>query len=244
MIRAYFDGVGNNPKSERDSTQYYVSSIKDLAVIIDHLNKYPLITQKRADYVLFKSVVEMINRKEHLTIEGIKKIVAIKASSNNGLTEELKAAFPDVIPVPRPLVADQVVQDPNWLAGFVEGEGCFSVQINNSSSHKSGFQVQLRFYITQHSRDYELIKNLEVYLGCGRIISNVSAINFVVSSLSHITEIILPFFEKYPLQGAKTLDYADFCRVAELMKAGGHLTKEGLEEIHKIKSGINRGRSK
>ena len=49
----------------------------------------------------------MMIRKEHLTMEGLQKFVAIKASINLGLSaprEELKKAFPDIIPVKRPLV--------------------------------------------------------------------------------------------------------------------------------------------
>ena len=68
-------------------------------------------------YGLFKQIVEMINRKEHLTTPGLHSIIAIRATINNGLTERLKAVFPDVLP-PRPLVANQSIQDPNWLAVF------------------------------------------------------------------------------------------------------------------------------
>jgi hypothetical protein len=46
-------------------------------------------------------------------MEGLRKIVGIKASMNKGLSEELKAAFPDTISVPRPLVKDQEIKDPN-----------------------------------------------------------------------------------------------------------------------------------
>ena len=67
-----FFGVGKI--YEYGSMAYYkVTSIKDLAVIIDHLDKYPLITQKRADYELFKMVILLISQKEHFTIEGLKK---------------------------------------------------------------------------------------------------------------------------------------------------------------------------
>jgi len=55
----------------------------------------------------------MTSRKEHLTIEGLRKIVAIKASMHLGLSKELKVAFPNIIPVKRPLVVDQVITDPN-----------------------------------------------------------------------------------------------------------------------------------
>jgi hypothetical protein len=54
--------------------------------------------------------------------------------------------------------------------------------------------------------------------------------------MSDIEYNIIPFFEKYPLQGFKLLDYVNFCKVAKLMKEKSHLTAEGLEEIIKIKA--------
>jgi hypothetical protein len=49
-------------------------------------------------------------------------------------------------------------------------------------------------------------------------------------------------FNKYKIIGIKSLDYLDFCLVAELVNKKAHLTKEGIEEIRKIKSRINRSR--
>jgi len=43
-------------------------------------------------------IIDLMSRKEHLTIEGLHKIVAIKASLNLGLSDKLKVAFPNVIP--------------------------------------------------------------------------------------------------------------------------------------------------
>jgi hypothetical protein len=54
-----------------------------------------------------------MEEKEHLTEAGLAKMVEIKASLNQGLSEELKTAFPDVLPVPRPTEVDQIIQDPN-----------------------------------------------------------------------------------------------------------------------------------
>jgi hypothetical protein len=39
--------------------------------------------------------------------------------------------------------------------------------------------------------------------------------------------------------GVKKDDFEDFCKVVDIMKVGGHLTPEGLEEIRKIKAGMN-----
>jgi len=113
LIQSYF-GVGNITKHGKDSVQFQVSSLKDLTnVIIPQFERDPFITQKQADFILFKEIVHLMSRKEHLTIEGFRKIVAIKASLNKGLSDKLKEAFPNVIPVPRPIVVDQVIKDPN-----------------------------------------------------------------------------------------------------------------------------------
>ena len=76
------------------SLKFRVQSVKDIQVIVHHFEKYPLRTQKFADYKLFKQAVELMEQKEHLTEAGLAKIVAIKASMNRGLSAELKAAFP------------------------------------------------------------------------------------------------------------------------------------------------------
>ena len=49
-------GVGNISQKKKGSCTYYVNSVKDLIEVINHFDKYPLITQKLADYLLFKRV--------------------------------------------------------------------------------------------------------------------------------------------------------------------------------------------
>lgn len=83
------------------------------------------------------------------------------------MSDTLLAAFPNTKPVQRPLVVDQVIKDPHWLAGFTSGEGCFLIRILKSPDYKGGAQVILRFQITQHSRDTLLMESLMEYLDCG-----------------------------------------------------------------------------
>lgn len=97
-------------------------------------------------------------------MEGLRKIVAIRASMNWGLPSAIEAApffqiLFQFLPG-RPSVLDCKIKDPNWLAGFTSGEGCFLVRIINSSSHRLGFQVLLVFKLTQHSRDEQLMRSL------------------------------------------------------------------------------------
>jgi len=84
-----------------------------VGVIIPFFNKYPLLTQKRVDFEIFKQIIELINNKEHMTLIGLQKIVNLKASLNTGNSDELKTAFPDTIPVVRPLEKFKGIPDPN-----------------------------------------------------------------------------------------------------------------------------------
>jgi hypothetical protein len=246
LIKSFF-GVGNiQPKKKRDMVLYQVTSIKDLAVIISHFNKYPLITKKRADFELFQLAFKLVNRKEHLNTKGFTEILSIKAVLNNGLSTQLETAFPNIIPYLRPEVLTHPIKEPQWVAGFTEGEGCFNVSVRKSNSTKSGVQVILRYKITQHVRDSVLVSNFIEYFGCGNftVRPNNTACDFIVSNFSDICKVIIPFFDKYPLFGVKAKNYADFKKVVEIMRVKGHLTDSGLEEINRIKAGMNSFRDK
>ena len=82
------------------------------------------------------------------------------------------------------------------------------------------------------------------YLGIGKIYKYPEklAVSIYIIKYTDITEVIIPFFNKYPIDGIKLNDYQDWCKIHKLMNEGLHLTLEGLNEIQKIKSGMNKGR--
>ena len=164
-LKSYFK-VGYISKGSSNSFYYGVSSISDLNdVIIPHFLNYPLLTKKQADFKLFKLVIDLINLKEHLTTEGINKIVSIRASLNTGLPNTLKLDFPDIIPFPRH--SDELTThfEPHWVDGFVDGESCFSIDIYKDKT-KTGFTPKLTFQITQHARDTVLMEMFIKYFNC------------------------------------------------------------------------------
>lgn len=67
-------------------------------------------------------------------------------------------------------------------------------------------------------------------------------VDYVVTKLTDITDKVLPLFHKNPIQGVKYLDFLDFVSVVKLMNNKIHLTEEGLDQIRKIKAGMNRQR--
>ena len=60
-----------------------------------------------------------MNRKEHLTREGLIKVLSIKESINLGLSDSVKSAFLGIVAVERPIISNQKILDPYWLAGLL-----------------------------------------------------------------------------------------------------------------------------
>lgn len=237
-----FLGVGKiYVKATTSSVEYRVFSVKELKVVLDHFDKFPLISQKYADYFLFKQAYQLWVNKEHLTPEGLRKIISIRASMNNGLSGPLKEAFPDITFALRPVKENISIYNPQWLAGFTSGEGSFGVKVRNAKDNKSC--VELIFQINQHDRDKQLLACIAEYLKCGKIYKHSkNAVVYRVSKTSDLTEIIIPFFLKHPILGIKALDFKDFCSILALIKNKAHYTKEGLDKIIQIKANMNTGR--
>lgn len=258
QIKDFFGGIGQiynskspvnygadkakNPSSKLNN--YIISSNKELLILVNHLKNYPLLTQKGGDFLLFKEVVELFKNKAHLNIDGLYQVVNIKASINKGLSEYLNSEFKSVVPVLRPIIKTESIPDPNWLSGFASGEGNFYIKISKGSN-KIGYRVQLKFRLVQHSRDRILMEIISKYLKTGKLYnySEKSAVVLEIFKFSDIINVIIPFFEKQPILGLKELDFLDWCKVANLMKEGKHLTSEGLSKIRSIKEKTNKGRS-
>lgn len=245
QIQQYLGGIGSIGKSG-NMVFYSVSNIKDLTnIIIPFFSKYPLLTQKAADFLLFKTIVNLIYNKNHLTIEGLNQIINIKASMNIGLSEIIKSNFNNIVAVNRPIINTKNIPEPQWITGFVNGEGTFDVKIYKSKT-KTGFAIQMRFRIPQHARDTQLIEVLIKYFGSGKLEKHTQfeAVTLVIVKFSDIKDKIIPFFELYPLVGVKQKDFLDWCHIAKLINNGSHLTIEGLTIIRQIKDGMNKGRAK
>ena len=132
-----------------------------------------------------------------------------------------------------------------WIAGFVDGEGCFHVGINRHPEMTAGFQVLPEFTVVQHERDAQLLHALKAHFGCGVVRSNHDRrLAYRVRGLRHLAERIVPFFEKHPLRSKKRIDFAKFRRVVIKLERGEHLSAAGVEEIRRIAAQMKSVRSR
>ena len=89
--------------------------------------------------------------------------------------------------------------NPYFISGFVDGEGCFLVQISRNSEIKIGWRVKITFTVVLHSKDKIVLEYIKNYWSVGGITKHgTQSYQFRVSSEKDLA-IILEHFDKYPL---------------------------------------------
>jgi LAGLIDADG endonuclease len=156
----------------------------------------------------------------------------------------------DIVGSDKPTGADNQQERPlaaEWVVGFVDGEGCFSIPIFRNRSCRLGWQVQPEFAVVQGERSASVLFALEAFFGCGVVSVNRRNDNhrqdmwrFSVRRLADLQKRIVPFFEANPLRTAKACDFAGFAAVICLMARGDHLSMDGLSQIAAIAMTTNR----
>nr|AAB50391.1 intronic endonuclease [Cyclocybe aegerita] len=242
-------GVGNVRKNSKTTALFRVDNLKELQVIINHFDKYPLVSFKASDYIIFKKCYNLIMQKQHLTQKGFEEILSLKYKLNKGLPDNLKKTFPHIIPIERPEYIFINIPNPYWISGFASGDSTFSVSIENSNN-KLGKRVRLIFGTCLHIRDKELLIGMANYFYNSFENLNKSVLNkqnklsdsiehkykynydspttslLQIKKYSDIRDIIIPFFNKYPILGVKHLDFYDFKLISNLIDNKEHLTQD------------------
>lgn len=128
---------------------------------------------------------------------------------------------------------------PEWVVGFVDGEGCFHVSILRHPEMAAGYQVLPEFVVVQHKRDIQILYALKRFFRCGVVrVNHGDRYSYRVRKLEHL-EKICDFFMKHPLKTKKHIDFRKFRKIVLLMKEKKHLTKEGLKEVIEIAMEMN-----
>ncbi len=135
----------------------------------------------------------------------------------------------------------------NWVVGFTDGEGCFTVSIFRNPTTKNGWQVFPEFVVTQGKKSFSVLNLMKEFFNCGTITVNrrwdnhkENIYRYCVRNLKELEEKIIPFFEKNPLKTAKKNDFKIFVQVVRLMRKGKHLENPGFKRIANLISMMNR----
>lgn len=248
-IQSFF-GVGAiYHRPDRKKSVYRVTNINYIKnIIIPHFTEYPLISKKMQDFLLWSKVVEIILTKDHLTKEGFLKVLSYYASINKGVSKKVLNYYPDISSADKPIINLPEKLNPQWVSGFVGGDGGFSIYVRSANDYALKEKVYCRFHIAQHSKDLELMQMFIQFFGCGKVDvrSNIRTprCDFIIQDTSFLLEKVVGHFDLYPLFNLKHEDYLCFKQAILLIKEKKHLTIEGLNKIKSLNLEMNSNRLK
>ena len=117
------------------------------------------------------------------------------------------------------------------------------------TEYKDTFHTECVFKITLHLKDTALLEGLYGYLS--KYFKNISfnkynsrtnkgvyfskqTVSLNISNFQDIGNIVIPFFDLYPVLGVKEMDYKDFKIIYNIILSKGHLSPEGLAKSNKL----------
>jgi hypothetical protein len=180
----------------------------------------------------------------HFTLEGLLKIVSLKAQFKKGLSELLGTSFPNVSPAIKPSFEPNLaLMNIHWLCGFINGDGHFGLRIRHNTKTSLGSSCDVIISISQDDVSLITLENIVEFLGVGRVHSSGrTTYVYFLGSLKDIN-IFINKFKEVNLLGAKALDYADFCKGIEIINSREHLTLEGFNKLEILSQNMNSKRT-
>lgn len=132
----------------------------------------------------------------------------------------------------------------DYIAGFVDGEGCFSVSIYPHPTVRYGarFQIQPVFQVYQDRANIEIIEKIRDFFGCGTITSkgpNSSVMTFSIHCRQLLESVVIPFFDAFPLASRKQEDFLKFREIVLAMQLKHHRTSAGFRRIVELAFSMN-----
>jgi hypothetical protein len=134
----------------------------------------------------------------------------------------------------------------SYIAGFVDGEGCFHAAIQRNPCTRAGWQLVPEFRISQDVARAKVLDLARELLGCGSLRENHRGSNdhtqvLVVRRRQDLLEKVIPFFERNPLLSCKQDEFNTFATIVRAMAEGEHLAEKGFERLVAVALQMNGG---
>ncbi len=130
----------------------------------------------------------------------------------------------------------------SYIAGYVDGEGSFSVSVQRNESCRVGFQLLPEFHVSQNGDRAQVLELIRGRLDCGYIKPNSSrdrALVLVVRKRGDLLGRVIPFFERNPLLSPKQRDFEKFAGIVREMALGHHRTLAGFDRLLELALSMN-----
>ncbi len=128
-----------------------------------------------------------------------------------------------------------------YITGYVDGEGCFTVTINVKPKALLGWEIRPSFSVSQNEDRRQVLDIMQTYFGCGFIRRDYSdrTVKFEIRDHKDVMEKVIPHFERFPLLSAKEKDFGLFKKICIMIDRKHHLDKAGFTNILQLAYQMN-----
>ena len=204
-------------ESHRNRCSFVVTDYGDIKNVICFIfNKFPLHTSKKLDFENFYEAV-IIKDKKKLSNTDMERIISLKDTMN---TKREIFTYN--------MTESQIIINPNWFIGFIEGEGTFGIKTGSALyfqiAQKNTSQESLNAittFLTRLSNNELQNSKIPAVNVVNTINVRTNVVSLVVNSVDSLYYYILPFLDTSKMYSRKFIDFK-LWRVALLLKIQGY----------------------
>jgi hypothetical protein len=235
-------GVGRVVLRPKYNTcSFEVGSEKELRILIDLLDKYPLMGDKYLDYINFRKAFFLYFDRSSLVTESLKtEIEEIRANHN---TKRVTTTLPEDY--------KRIITDYKLL-GLIEGEGSFIIQTQGLTP-----KFELELISAQKPLLMEICEYLNLRLGLNQPVArggiklrernakgnSKSTVRLEITGIDILHNYFNVFLSKLEFYSRKREDFKTFCFICDKLFNKAHLNnKEVKDLLLKLSEGMNGAR--
>lgn len=226
--------------ADKNSCAYIVEDSLNVDKLCDIFKRYPLHTSKKLDFFSFYEVSLIKANKKALSDIDMAKIISIKNSMNSKREVFTYETF-----------QSQIIINPNWFIGFIEGEGTFGIKTGSS----------LYFQVAQKNTSLECLESITNFLLAlsnnaaihndpenkilpinitNTINVRTNVISLAIANVDSLYYYLLPYLDSSKFYSRKAIDFK-LWRMALLLKIYGYYyTIEGKNLFLDISEILNK----
>ena len=224
-----------------------INTLKDLNTsVLPHFERYPLMSRKKQDYLVFKEIVESMSRKLHLDEKGFSLLVekAVQMNGSGKYRKKHTARNPRISAVPcfgKPNKEGQKLHPP-FVSGLFQGDGSFgfSFRTRKDKNNKKTAKISPFFTLGQECLSVDLLHCVKDFFKSGKVYkvsSNFS--RWMVTDSLVLKDSVLPHFAENPLVGVKENDFLIFKECLDIFLSVKFCKKERAKKIVELCYNLN-----
>ena len=226
-------------ENNRNRCSFIVEDASGINTICSIFNHYPLHTSKKLDFKDFYEALLIRNKNKNLSDTHIERILSLKNNMNSKreiFTYDTKS---------------QIIINPNWFIGFIEGEGTFGIKTGSSLylqvAQKNTSQECLNAitnYLISLSNNTKYFHTQNNKILPVNVTSTTNArtnvVSLVVANADALYYYILPLLDESKFYSRKVIDFK-LWRMALILKIHGYYyTLEGKNLFLDISEILNK----